>query len=797
MAIHKIWNIKNNQLNNEILEACGNNIILATLLANRNINTTDKIKAFLNPLKSPMSLPDVFCDIQKSVDRIQKAIENNENILIYGDFDADGITATAILYLTLKEIGANVNYYIPDRETESHGLNTKALINAISKKKSKLIITVDCGISNNNEVNFANSFKTDVIITDHHEAPEILPNAYAILNPKAQNSLIENLSINELESLNYLAGTGVAFKLACKLLDTFNKQEFVTKIIPICAIGTIGDVVELIGENRRIVQMGIELLKNGENKNIQKLLKSVQLDSSTNLTAENIAFGIVPRINAAGRLEKGELALKLFISEDDEEINKTIEKLNELNTIRQDLCDETFKEAIEQCKLEKNQKSIILFNKNWHIGIIGIVSSKLVEEYNKPTLLMTQDPNNENIIRCSCRSIQDVNIHEILSEHKDCFEGFGGHKMAAGFSFDKTKHSFEQIKEKINQTINERTINIDFNTVKIDADMELSPSDISLEVIETINKLEPFGSANPSPLFVMNKLTLTNHKMMGQQENHLKMYLTKDNSPIFEAIKWNYPNFKIPHNSELDILFSLRENVFNDRKSVQIITSDIHSEYIKEEKNNTIKLLDHRNKKNILPQVLEYIETTKKKTIIYLRNTNLMKKLNIPENIEAKIFSETDNIETAEQIMFFEPPCQSDDFNKIIKETNAQIVHFMNFNPVDLSINDILIKLSGMLKYSLNNLNGELNLTRISKALNIDFETIDCAITLLQDVGMIETEQKSEDTIILKNINAIELSKIKENELYEELENNLKKINDFKNKYTNSSIKEMEALIEI
>ncbi len=797
MAIRKTWNIEQKQITNEILEACGNNVILATLLANRNINTQDKIKAFLNPLKAPLSLPDVFCDIKKSVDRIQKAIENNENILIYGDFDADGITATAILYLTLKEIGANVDYYIPDRETESHGLNTKALINAISKKKAKLIITVDCGISNITEVNFANSFKTDVIITDHHEAPETLPNAYAILNPKAQNSLIDNLSINELESLNYLAGTGVAFKLACKLLDTYNKQEFVTQIIPICAIGTIGDVVELIGENRRIVQMGIEILKNGQNENIQKLLKAAKIENTSNLTAENIAFGIVPRINAAGRLEKGELALKLFISTNTDEVNEIIEKLNNLNEERQELCDTTFKEATEQFQRESNKKSIILFNKDWHIGIIGIVSSKLVEEYNKPTFLMTQDPNNENIIRCSCRSIQDVNIYEILSEHKDCFAGFGGHKMAAGFSFDKTKYSFEQIKEKINQTIDEQTQNVDFNTIKINADMELSPADISLELTETIKRLEPFGSANPSPLFVMNKLTLTNHKMMGQNENHLKMYLTKENSPIFEAIKWNTPKFNLPQNAELDILFSVRENVFNDKKSVQIITSDIHSEYLKEEKSKTIKLLDHRNKKNIIPQVMEYIETTKKNTLIYIKNTTLIKKLNIPESITEKIFSETDSIDNTEQIMFFEPPCKSEDLSKIIKQTNAQVIHFMNFNPVELSINDFLIKLSGMLKYSLNNLNGELDINRISRALNIDFDTMECAISLLQDVEMIDTEEKTENILVLKKINTIELSKIKENELYTELEINLKKINDFKNKYSNCTIKEIEELIEI
>ena len=400
-------------------------------------------------------------------------------------------------------------------------------------------------------------------------------------------------------------------------------------------------------------------------------------------------------------------------------------------------------------------------------------------------------------LKGSGRSIASVDLHALIASMPDYLENFGGHKMAAGFSFDKTKYSFEQIKEKINQTIEEQTQNVDFNTIKIDADMELSPSDISLEIIDTIKKLEPFGSANPSPLFVMNKLTLTNHKMMGQQENHLRMYLTKDNSPILEAIKWNYPNFNIPHNTELNILFSLRENVFNDKKSIQIITSDIHSEYIKEEKTNSIKLLDHRMKKNIIPQVIEYIETTKKKTLIYLKNTTLIKKLNIPESIINKIFSENDNIEIAEQIMFFEPPCKKEDLNKIIKKISPQTIHFMNFNPVELSTSDFLIKLSGMLKYSLNNLNGELNLLKISKALKVDFETIDCAISLLQDVEMIDTEEKSENVIMLKNITAVELSKIKDNELYTELENNLQKINDFKNKYSNCTIKEIEELIEI
>ena len=206
MSIRKVWKTKDVQLTDDIIRVCGNNKVLATLLFNRNITTLDKVTSFLNPLKGKISDPNVFLDMKKSVERVKKAIQNNEHITVYGDFDSDGVTSTALLYLTLKKLGASVDFYLPDRATESHGLNTKALVQLIAKKKTKLIITVDCGISNVSEVNFANGFKTDVIITDHHEAPEILPNAFAILNPKASSYIDSSLDMEEITSLNYLAG---------------------------------------------------------------------------------------------------------------------------------------------------------------------------------------------------------------------------------------------------------------------------------------------------------------------------------------------------------------------------------------------------------------------------------------------------------------------------------------------------------------------------------------------------------------------------------------------------------------
>ena len=642
--------------------------------------------------------------MQKTVERIKSAIDNNEHITVYGDFDSDGITSTSLLYLTLKKIGADVDYYLPDRAIESHGLNTKALVQLIAKRKSKLIITVDCGISNVSEVNFAKGFKTDIIITDHHEAPAVLPDAYSIINPKAPNALVSDLSLDEIQSLNYLAGVGVAFKLACALLDKFSKQDFVHEILPLVSVGTIGDVVELIGENRSLVEMGLELIRSGKNKGIQSILKEAGISDVSSLTSENIAFSIVPRINAAGRLESPYTALELLIADDNDVIEKNVKTLNDLNALRQELCDETYKQARSMylSSLNTNRKSIVLFHDDWHIGIIGIVSSKLVEEFNKPTFLMTRDAHNHNIIRCSCRSINEVNVHSVLSQHKELFEGFGGHKLAAGFSFDEGKVKFEAFKLLLNKTIDEFSQDVDFTSTVIEADMVLEPSDLTIENVEIINKLQPFGSANPSPLFVMKDLQLQNYKFMGQNNNHLRLIASKD-SAKFTCVKWNCLDFSLPENASLDLLFSPNINVFNGETSIQLMISDIHSDLLKSEKlSSDIKILDHRNKVNILPQVLDFISSTKKETGIFINNQSLKTHLGLQDKLDDKVFSLSNIPSNLEQLMFFDCPSSKDEFILIMKETNAQIVHLMNFNVSEINTDNLISKLSGMLKYSIS-----------------------------------------------------------------------------------------------
>ena len=324
MSCTKEWIIENSDNEKPLLDR---------LLEIRGIVSEDAKQEFLHPLEITLTHPNAFIDMPKAVDRIIRAIDEKENILVYGDFDADGVTSTSLLLKTISFLGGNVDYYIPNRETEGHGLNSKALVKILSQKKPKLIITVDNGISNLEEVKFINSFKRDIIITDHHEAPEELPDAYAIINPKAMNALDEKLTTRQIESLASLAGVGVAFKLAQGILERYDKLNFSYEILPYVTVGTIADLVPLIGENRYFVAKGLELISKGRHEGLKMLLESAGYDITKGVTAENIAFGVAPRINASGRLDTVDAALKVLISDNMQEVAMSVQALNEFNKI--------------------------------------------------------------------------------------------------------------------------------------------------------------------------------------------------------------------------------------------------------------------------------------------------------------------------------------------------------------------------------------------------------------------------------------------------------------------------------
>lgn len=719
--------------------------LITRLLHSRGVTSDEDIKEFLNPLEMKLTHPKAFSDMEKCVERLALAIDNNEKIVIHGDFDADGVTSTSLLYRTFKFLGADVNYFIPDREKEGHGFDTKALVQIMTKVKPKVIISCDCGISDVDAVNFLNSFKIDVIITDHHEAPEVLPKAYGIINPKAPDALDENLSAKQINSLAALAGVGVAFKVAQALLEKYNKLEFISEILPYVAVGTVADVVPLIGENRYFVTKGLELISNGKHYGLSRLLESAGYKGQ--ITSEQIAFGIAPRINASGRLDTVDAAIKVLISDNKQEIEMAIQTLNEFNKVRQELCQNIFAQADEMVKKEGNRNpAIVLFNKEWHIGIIGIVASMLVEKYYKPTFLMTYSDETKQF-RCSARSVEGVNLYDVISANAELFDGFGGHAMAAGLAFSEEKSSFDTVKSALCKTVKEMSQGKDLKPF-INIDLELIPDDITLDLVERISQLEPFGAANPSPVFALKNLQIKEKRLMGENKNHLRLTCQAGTSE-FNCIRWKDGDISLVKGDTLDIAFHPQKNEFNGVTSVQLIIDDIHSPYLKEEEDfPKQKLYDHRKKTDILPQVNDYVKNSKQNILIFAESKSILDKLKPFSELFARTITR-DNLRPCDSLMFFDYPADRETFDSILSRTNPLALHFMNYDIKYMDEEEFLKTVWGMLKFAAHNNGGKVELRRCASFLGKSYKVFELLFSILEDTNLIKIKEKNNDYYVI------------------------------------------------
>lgn len=748
----KEWILDNTETNEKSL--------IKRLLYSRGIKTEDEMKDFLNPLEMQLTSPDVFTDMNKAVERLSKAIDNQETIIVYGDFDADGVTSTSVLYKTLKYLNAKVHYFIPDRENEGHGFDKKALIKLMTTVKPKVIISVDCGISDVDAVKFINSFKIiDVIITDHHEVPEILPEAFAIINPKAPNALSASLSSKQIEHLTYLAGCGVAFKVAQALLTKYQKTEFVYEILPFVAVGTISDIVPLIGENRYFVTKGLDLISRGKHEGLKKLLESAGYDITKGVTAENIAFGVAPRINASGRLDTVDAALKVLISENPQEVQMSVTTLNELNKVRQTLCQEVFLQADDMVKKEGNRlPAIVLANEGWHIGIIGIVASKLVEKYYKPVFLMTYVKEKKQY-RCSARSIEGVPLYDVINANSELLDGFGGHKLAAGLSFSEEKASFEQVKKALCDTVKEYTVNKELKPfVKID--LMLEPKDITTDLVDEISQLEPFGAANPSPVFAINNLKIKQKRLMGNDNSHLRLTVGID-ADEYTAIWWQKGDVALGAGDSVDIAFHPQINEFNGNTSVQLIIDDIHSDKLEEEpeQKNLYKIYDNRTKTGILPNVNDYIKNSKKEIRVFAESKYILDTVKPFKEIASKAFTRED-IPKCDVLMFFDYPADKKTLDKIIEDSQPSIIHFMNYEPKVLDEQDFLKTFNGMLRFAAHNNNGKIELIRCASFLGKSVEIFQMLLELYEETGFIKILEENSSYYIIEFLGIDDISKV-------------------------------------
>ena len=784
----KEWRIKNSDFNEKS--------VVKRILSSRGIKSDDEIYEFTHPLETKLTPPEVFCDMQKAVERISQAIENNEKIIIYGDFDADGVTSTSILFKTLKFLNANVNYYIPDRDKEGHGLDQTSLVKLMTSENPKLIITVDCGISNVTEVNFINTFKRDIIITDHHEAPEVLPNAYAIINPKAPNALDENLSIKQIENLTSLAGCGVAFKVAQALLNKYGRVEYVFELLPFVAVGTVADIVPLIGENRYFVTKGLELISQEKHYGLKRLLESAGYNLQKGITSEAIAFGVAPRINASGRLGTVHDALKVLISDNNQEIECAVKSLNELNKVRQELCSQISAQAEDMLLKEGNKNpAIVLFNKDWHIGIIGIAASELVEKYYKPTFLMTYSEEKKQY-RCSARGIDGLSLYEIISANSELFDGFGGHTLAAGLSFSEEKASFEQVKRALNETVKEM---LNGKTLKpfIEVDAELNANDVTTDLIDELSTLEPFGASNPNPVFVMKNLKVIQKRLMGENNNHLRITAQKDNQE-FNCIRWKMGDIALIKDDIFDIAFHPQINEYNGNISVQLIAEDFHSSVLEDENNfqnsdssRTIKIYDHRKKSDILQQVNDYIKNSTKNIKIFAESKAITDKLSAYPYIKDKLFTRN-TPEQCDVLMFFDYPADKETFDNLIEITTPNQIHFMKYDIKQYDEKEFLKTFIKMLRYANNNNYGEIDLLRCSSALGKSFETIITLLDLFEEVDFIEVFEKNYKYYKIKLNDINDLTPILQSEKYKELQELITECDNFQKKLMTEDLELLE-----
>ena len=544
------------------------------------------IAEFFNPdFTEDLHDPFLFRDMEKAVERILRAIKNKEKIAVYGDYDVDGITSTSIIKIVLEKLGSHPEIYIPDRGKEGYGMNMPA-IKYLKSKKIKLIITVDCGIRSELEISKAQEWGIETILTDHHMPGETIPEAYAVINPKVKN---------EIYPFADLAGVGVAFKLADALIKSSRsakgkkiKDGFEKWLLDLVALGTIADMVPLIGENRTMVKYGLIVLGKTKRVGIKSLFSTsrLELTSKNPPSTSQISFQIAPRLNAAGRMDHANTSFELLNTDNSDDASRLASELETKNGRRQRLTEKVVK-AIEN-KLDLKNKIVFAGDAEWPIGILGLAAGKITEKHARPAFIFNQG---KNKCQGSIRSIPKFKLVPALEQCKDLLLDYGGHEMAAGFTFlPKNK---AKIKKRL-ESIADKILKVSDLAWETKIDQRVKLGDVSWNLLEEIKKMEPFGMGNPTPLFLAEKVELFQCQLVGNGNKHLKMWFkdsagpqraaTDDtvfplNNTVFEAIAFGKGDkycMLIPEkNPKLDIIFEISSDEWKGNKKLQLIVRDL------------------------------------------------------------------------------------------------------------------------------------------------------------------------------------------------------------------------------
>lgn len=612
------------------------------LLRTRGMTDAEEREKFLYPSLKDIQNPAQLDQIDRVKERLKQAKENGETVVIYGDYDADGVTSTTIMYKTLQALGIDCQFYIPNRFSEGYGMNEKA-IERFASDFVDLIITVDNGIANIDEVRLANDLGIDVIVTDHHEIQEELPEAYAIIHP----------DLSPDYRFKPLAGAGIAWQIAHYLLG-----EEAHALLDLAAIGTVADLVPLTGENRILVSEGLKVLQRTENIGLKQLCHVAKLDGK--ITERDIGFVLGPRINAVGRLENAMLAVELLLTEDPLEAETIAEEIESLNQERQRIVQNIVDEAERQ--VDESHRFIMLAQEDWHEGVLGIAASRLVNRYHRPVMLLTLNETTQEW-KGSARSVPGFNLFENLMDIRSLFTKFGGHSQAAGMSFPKENfsdiHAFleERMETNFSGVIGKKEIEID---------IALSLEEINETLVHEIEQLAPFGVENERPTFYLEGIP-SQVRQIGQDQRHLKLQFQQGNQRI-EAIGFQLGHVApyIAKHSTVSLVGELQINEWNGQTTVQILLEDLAvAEW---------QLFDDRGKRhlsNVLPYVRQYAHHT-----FLCHNLEEVKELMAYEHVQLITYETAlDSIVETELLTVYDLPPDLESLGRIVEKTKPQSVH--------------------------------------------------------------------------------------------------------------------------
>jgi len=535
--------------------------VLARLLVARGYTEPEDAYRFLNPSLGDLADPQRLPDIVPAVRRLALAVERQEPVLVYGDYDADGVTATALWVTTLRRLGVPAEPYLPNREQEGYDLHPNA-ISAAKRIGARLVLTCDCGVRAHQAVEALNAAGLEVVITDHHEPSDHLPNALAVVNPKRADSQYP---------FRDLSGVGVSFRTAEALLIERNlpRNGFYETMLDLVAVGTVADVMPLVGENRVLVKLGLERLHRTKRVGLQSLKRVAGIKRYP--TARDISFGLAPRLNAAGRLEDATLALRLLLEEDPQVAQAIAETLNTHNRIRQDLQEAAVQEAIAQVESENltRHRALVVLSPNWHHGVVGLVASKLRERYYRPVAAATIDAES-GIVRGSMRSIPEFNLTELLAQMKPLCSKCGGHAVAGGFAVARER--FDALRQLITDFANARLTDDDL-VPTLEIDQEIRASEATLSLLQELHMLEPFGTGNERPLFACRRVEALG-SYTSSNGKHLFLRVRDEGGLVANAVLWDGGDYPIEPGTHLDLAFDIEEDTYYGYGTVRWVIRD-------------------------------------------------------------------------------------------------------------------------------------------------------------------------------------------------------------------------------